>query len=107
MVWDRVRRGPALIGDRKLVRLSRDAAEAALAELLAVKSESKRPTASTRGKWQVVYGHNVIDCRDEHEAKIVVRRLIGKRLKVVARMSSGERVLRTIEGPDLRAWLSK
>jgi hypothetical protein len=107
MVWDRVRRGPAMLSDRKLIRLSRDAAESALADLLAANRQVKMSAAEAEPRWEIQYGHEFIDCHDEHEAKIVARKLIRKGAKIVARMVLGDRVLRAIDGPDLRAWLSK
>jgi hypothetical protein len=47
------------------------------------------------------------DCSDEHEAKIVARKLTEKGTKVVAQMFSDGQVLRAMEAQDLRAWLSK
>jgi hypothetical protein len=40
MIWDRVRRGPAVAGNRKLVGLSRDDAEQALGNLLTTDPET-------------------------------------------------------------------
>jgi hypothetical protein len=106
-VWDRTRRGPAAIGKRKLVRLSREAAEAALARLLAAEPQSDQPTQKV-GQWQVLHGHQIIDCRDEHEAKAVARTLIGKGAKVAVRLLQGDRLVRLIEERlELRSWLSK
>lgn len=107
MIWDRVRHGPAVVGDRKLVGLSRDAAEQALADLLAAKPVPSLPWLNAPPRWQVVYGRQIIDCRDEHEAKIVARKLIRMGPKTVARMTSNHQVLRAMEAHDLRAWLSK
>jgi hypothetical protein len=105
-VWDRARRGPAVVGDRKLVRLSREAAEAALARLLAAEPQPDQPTQMA-GQWQVLYGHQIIDCRDEHEARTVARGLIRKGAKVAARLIQGDRVVRLIEGRiELRSWAS-
>jgi predicted esterase len=107
MVWDRVRRGPAVVGNRKLVGLSRDAAERALADLIAAKPVPSSPWLNAPPNWQIVFGHQIIDCSDEHEAKIVARKLTEKGTKVVAQMFSDGQVLRAMEAQDLRAWLSK
>lgn len=107
MIWDRIRHGPAVVGDRKLVGLSRDAAERALADLLTAKPVPNSPWLNALPKWQVVNGHQIIDCRDESEAKIVARKLIRMGPNIVARMTSDQQVLRAMEAYDLRAWLSK
>jgi hypothetical protein len=107
MIWDRIRRGPAVVGNRKLVGLSRDVAERALEDLLAAKPVPNSPWLNSPPEWQIVCGHRIVDCSDEHEAKIVARKLIEKGTKVVVRMSSGGQMLRAMEARDLRDWLSK
>jgi hypothetical protein len=108
MIWDRVTRGAASLDDRKLVRLSRDAAEAALARLLTPGKQSPTRRSIEVGRWQVLYGHQVVDCRDETEAKVIARRLLKRRLKISARLVDGQMILWTVEGRDqLRAWLSR
>jgi hypothetical protein len=108
MIWDRVTRGAATLDDRKLVRLSRDAAEAALARLLAPGKRSPTRRSVEASHWQVLYGHQVIDCRDETEAKVIARRLLKRRLRISARLVDGKMTLWTVEGRDqLRAWLSR
>lgn len=107
MVWDRVRRGPAVVGNRKLVGLSREAAERAFAQLLASASEASLAAVAAMPKWQIVYGPQIIECRDEYEAQLVARKLIRKGAKITVRMMSGDRVLRAIDGHEMRSWLSK
>jgi len=107
MIWDRVTRGPATLNNRKLIRLSRKDAEATFAQLLSPEEQSTG-VAQPAHQWQLLYGHEVVDCRDEHEAKILARTLIKKGLTVSARLSDGQTILWTIEGRDqTRAWLSK
>jgi hypothetical protein len=107
MVWDRAARGPATLDNRKLSKLSRQAAETALVRLLSSEDRTNQ-TAVQVGNWQVIYGGGAVDCRDENEAKILARTLLKKRLKVSARLINGATTLWTVEGRDqLRAWLSK
>lgn len=95
-----------MIGDRKLIGLSRDMAERALADLLAGAPSTDVPAAEPRPNWQIIRGHQIIDCRDENEAKQLARALRRKGAKIAVRLSSDHRILRTIEARDLRAWLS-
>ena len=107
MVWDRAARGPATINNRKLIKLSREAAEAAFVHLLSTEDPSSTPAHAAR-HWQVLYEDEALDCRDEHEAKILARTLIKKGVRVSARLSAGDILLRTIAGRDeMREWLSK
>ena len=107
MVWDRAARGPATLNSRKLHKLSREAAEAAYIHLLSTEDPSSTPAHAAR-HWQLLYGDEVLDCRDEHEAKILAPTLIKKGLRVSVRLSAGDVLLRTIAGRDeMREWLSK
>jgi hypothetical protein len=98
--------GSRTLNNRKLIRLSREAAETALARLLSPEEPS---TGRARlGQWQVLYRHQVIDCRDESEAKALARTLLKRRLRISARLIDGQTILWTIEGRDqLRSWLSR
>jgi hypothetical protein len=108
MIWDRVTRGAASLDNRKLIRLSREAAEAALARLLSPEEPLATQRPHRAGQWQVLYGHEVVDCRDESEAKTIARTLLKKRLRVSARLIDGQATLWTIEGRDqMRLWLSR
>jgi hypothetical protein len=53
--------------------------------------------------WVVEYGPMSIDCRDEEDAKRIVRSL---RRRVVARTADGASPRRWFEGEDLTKWLS-
>jgi len=107
MVWDRAARGPATLENRKLGKLSRQAAEAALAKLLSFEDPSEEAPIQA-GQWQVLYADRVVDCRDVREAQILARSLLKKGLKVSARLVNGPMTMWTVEGRDkMRAWLSK
>ena len=107
MVWDRAARGPATLDSRKLGKLSRQAAEAALAKLLSSEDRSDAAPAQA-GHWQVLYAGRVVDCRDVREAQILARSLLKKGLKVSARLVNGPMTLWTVNGRDqMRSWLSK
>lgn len=62
MVFDRVKRGPAVLDDRELVRLSRSAAEGAIGHLIRQNSVGQLPMSSG---WRVTYSGRIVDCRDE------------------------------------------
>jgi len=107
MVWDRAVRGPATLDNRKLAKLSRQAAETALAKLLSSEDRANE-LAVQAGHWQVLYAGRVVDCRDLTEAQILARTLLKKGLKVSARLINGPMTVWSIEGRDqMRAWLSK
>ncbi len=107
MVWDRAARGPATLNNRKLSKLSRHAAEAALAKLLSSEDHANEPAVQS-GHWQVLYAGRVVDCRDVSEAQILARTLVKKGLKVSARLLNGPMIVWTVEDRDqMRAWLSK
>ena len=108
MVWDRVRRGPATLDHRKLIRLSRESAETGLAQLLSPEGPLSPAHARLAGQWQVLYGRHVVDCRDESEAKNVARAMLKRRFRVSARVIDGHLILWTVEGRDqMSDWLSK
>jgi hypothetical protein len=75
MVWDRVKRRPAVLDDRELVRLSRLEAEATFGRLIGRNSGGELPMSS---RWQVTYCGRIVDCRDEHDAKLLARELIKR-----------------------------
>ena len=56
--------------------------------------------------WVVEYGPLSIDCRDEEDAKGIVRSLRRRRGRVVARTADGVSPRRRFEGEDLTKWLS-
>ncbi|HZR77119.1 hypothetical protein [Bradyrhizobium sp.] len=107
MVWDRAARGPATLNNRKLSKLSRQAAQAALGKLLSSEDRANEPAVQA-GRWQVLYADRVVDCRDVGEAQILARTLVKKGLKVSARLINGPMIVWTVEDRDqMRAWLSK
>jgi hypothetical protein len=56
--------------------------------------------------WVVEYGPMSIDCRDEEDAKRIVRSLRRRKGRVVARTAGGVSPRRWFEGADLTKWLS-
>ena len=107
MVWDRAARGPATLNNRKLSKLSRQAAQAALAKLLSSEDPATEPVVRA-GRWQVLYADRLVDCRDVSEAQILARTLLKVGLEVSARLINGPIIVWTVEGRDqMRAWLSK
>lgn len=56
------------------------------------------------GGWVVEYGTLSIDCRDEEDAKGIVRSL-RQRGRVIARTAYGVSPGRRLEGEDLTKWL--
>jgi hypothetical protein len=63
------------------------------------------PLASN-SKWVIEYGNLSVDCRDEDDAKAMVRRLRQKG-KLVARTAFGVSPGRRIEGVDITSWLAE
>ena len=107
MVWDRAARGPATLNNRKLSKLSRQAAQAALAKLLSSEDRANEPAVEA-GRWRILYADRVVDCRDVREAQVLGRTLLKMGLKVSARLVNGSMIVWTVEGRDeMRAWLSK
>jgi len=70
MVWDRAARGPATLNNRKLSKLTKQAAQAALAKLLSSEDRANEPAVQA-GRWQVLYADRVVDSRDVREAQIL------------------------------------
>ena len=58
------------------------------------------------GGWVVEYGTLNVDCRDEEDAKHIVRSL-RQRARVIARTAYGVLPGRRLEGADLTVWLSE
>ncbi|WP_024512079.1 hypothetical protein [Bradyrhizobium sp. ARR65] len=88
--------------NRKLVGLSREVAERALADSLAAKPVPNSPWLNAPPNWQILCGAQ-IDYSNEREANTVARTLIGKSTNVVVRIFSDGQVLREMEAHDLRA----
>jgi hypothetical protein len=78
MVWDRLKHRPATLHGRELVRLSRDAAEAAFARLVEADLKHNQPRALRSETWQIAFQGTVVDCRDELDAKLVARELVKR-----------------------------
>jgi hypothetical protein len=102
MVWDRVKRRPAVLDDRELVRLSRLEAEATFGRLIGRNSGGELPMSS---RWQVTYSGIVVDCRDEDDAKRLARRLVGKGFRVSARTIEGALAAHRVEPDQMTDWL--
>ena len=106
MVWDRGRRGPAVLDNRKLGRLSLEEAEAALASLTGMGAFLDRRLTTEGSGWLVIYGGGLtVDCRDELDAKRLARNLVLKGHRVSARTRQWPR--RAIEKEQISAWLSE
>jgi hypothetical protein len=67
---------------------------------------SEDQVASSRNDWIVEYGTLTVDCRDEEDAKRVVRGL-HHRARVIARTGYGILPARRLEGAELANWLSE
>jgi hypothetical protein len=104
MVFDRVKRGPAVLDDRELVRLSRSAAEAAIGHLIGQNSVGQLPMSSG---WRVTYSGRIVDCRDEPDAKSLARELIKKGFRVSARTLEEVSPARRIEPIQMKEWLAE
>jgi hypothetical protein len=106
MVWDRGRRGPAVLDNRKLGRLSLEQAEAALASLTGMGAFLDGGLRTEGSGWLVIYGGGLtVDCRDELDAKRLARNLVLKGHRVSAR--TGQWPPRAIEKEQISAWLSE
>jgi hypothetical protein len=106
MVWDRVRRGPAIVNQCELARLTQDAASFALTKL-----KGSNPTIDPENvaqvKWQLIYGDGVlVDCGNEQDAKRLARELLHRGYRVSAREVKGSLPKRLIGPRDVRAWLA-
>jgi hypothetical protein len=103
VVWDRVKRGPAIVDGRALARLSREDAYAAIALLKGPTFNSKKvPISST---WQVNFSGVTVDCRDEQDAKSLARELIRKGFWVSAGTIEGAFAARRVEPHHMEEWL--
>ncbi len=58
------------------------------------------------GGWVIEYGTLIVDCRDEDDAKCIVRSL-RHRARVIARTGYGVFPGKRLEGADLTMWLSE
>jgi hypothetical protein len=76
MVWDRVKRRPAVVDGRELARLPLEDAYAADALLNGQSfDDTDVPMPSA---WQLNYSGMIVDCRDEQDAKSLARELVRK-----------------------------
>jgi hypothetical protein len=67
---------------------------------------SEDHVANSFGGWVIEYGTLNVDCRDEEDAKRIVRGL-HRRARVIARTAYGVLPGRRLEGTDLTKWLSE
>jgi len=67
---------------------------------------SEDQVAKSFGGWVIEYGTLIVDCRDEEDAKRIVRGL-RNRARVIARTGHGAFPGRRLEGEDLTKWLSE
>jgi hypothetical protein len=102
MVWDRKEHGPATLYGKQLTRLSRDEADAALARLERCSNE---PLSLHQETWQIIYDGNVVECRDELDAKHVARDLVRRGYQVTARSTDGDGSVTTIGRGEIWAWV--
>jgi hypothetical protein len=106
MVWDREKRGPAMVGDRALVRLTQEQAELALVGLTGQVRASKDPL--NYKTWEVIYGAGTtVPCTHEVDAKLLARELIKRGHKVSAKTIEGVLPARSIEPHQVYAWLAE
>ena len=104
MVWDRLKRRPAVVDGRELARLPLEDAHTAIALLNGASFDSKRvPLPSP---WQLNYSGIVVNCRDELDAKNLARELLRKGFRVSARTIEGAITARRIEPGEMEDWLS-
>jgi hypothetical protein len=80
LVWDRVKRGPAVVDGREVVRLSRENAYAAVALLDGPSVDGRKVPMPTA--WQVIYSGIIVDCRDEQDAKSLAQELVRRGFRV-------------------------
>jgi hypothetical protein len=69
-------------------------------------SDLEDQVANSFGGWVIEYGTLTVDCRDEEDAKRIVRRL-HRRAKVIARTAYGVLPGKRLEGADMTGWLSE
>jgi hypothetical protein len=67
---------------------------------------SEDQVAKSFGGWVIEYGTLIVDCRDEEDAKRIVRSL-HLRARLIARTGYGVLPGRRLEGADLIRWLSE
>ena len=67
---------------------------------------SEDQVANSLGGWVIEYGTLNVDCRDEEDAKRIVRSL-RQRARVIARTAYGVSPGRRLEGMDLAKWASE
>ena len=67
---------------------------------------SEDQVANAFGGWVIEYGTLIVDCRDEEDAKRIVRSL-RHRARAIARTGYGVLPGRRLEGADLTKWLSE
>lgn len=113
MVWDRIKRGPASLDNRVLIRLTREEAAAALARL-AERRDARVPAAKAgdrnaterAAKWEVSYGGMTVECRDEQDARKVAGDLYRKGYRVSAATIEGASPRKRIGLAQMRDWLA-
>jgi len=104
LVWDRVKRGPAVVDGRELTRLPLEDANSAVALLSGAGFDGKKvPMPSP---WQLNYSGIVVNCRDEQDAKSLARQLVRKGFRVSARTIEGAIAGRRVEPDEMEDWLS-
>jgi hypothetical protein len=104
LVWDRLKRRPAVVDGRELARLPLEDAHAAIALLNGASFDRKKvPLPSP---WQLNYSGIVVNCRDELDAKNLARELVRKGFRVSARTIEGAITARRIEPGEMEDWLS-
>jgi hypothetical protein len=103
-VWDRRARGPARLFGKKLTRLSRREADAALARL--ERSNLEPPTLDVE-TWQVSYKQHVVQCRDETDAKHIARDLVKRGYQVAAQSTDPNGQVCSIGRGEIWAWLTE
>jgi hypothetical protein len=67
---------------------------------------SEDQVTTSFGGWVIEYGTLIVDCRDEEDAKRIVRGL-RHRARVIARTGYGTLPAKRLEGADLTSWLSE
>lgn len=104
LVWDRVKRGPAVVEGRELARLPHDDANIAIALLNGANFDAKSlPMPSA---WQLTYSDITVNCRDEQDAKRLARLLLRKGFRVTARTVEGATAGRSIPPDEIANWVS-
>jgi hypothetical protein len=104
MVWDRVKRRPAVLDVRELARLSRLEAEAAIGRLIGRNTGGRLPMSTG---WRVTYSGRIVDCRDEHDAKSLARGLTKRGFRVSAETIEEVSPARRIEPTQMNEWLAE